>query len=193
MAHIFHADKLREIAKNSAGVLQESSNQILKSASTHFSYAKQYDIFLSHSFKDAQVILGLKLFLESLGLSVYVDWIDDRQLDRSYVNTATADVIRNRMKNCKTLILASSYATPDSKWVPWEVGYFDGINGRIAVLPITEQKMSSETYIGQEYLGLYSYAVDDGVEKQIWIQNSPSEYISLQNWVKGKNPYERGA
>lgn len=42
----------------------------------------------------------------------------------------------------------------------WELGYFDGLsNGTVAVLPLVD--CSSESYRGQEYLGLYP-TVDKG-------------------------------
>lgn len=44
--------------------------------------AKQYDIFLSHSSKDKELIAGLKLILNDLGYTVYVDWNDK---DNKYV------------------------------------------------------------------------------------------------------------
>src|SRR3954469_25882869 len=52
-----------------------------------------FDIFLSHASKDSDLVLGTKAILESLGYKVYVDWIDDAQLDRSNVNIETADLL----------------------------------------------------------------------------------------------------
>jgi hypothetical protein len=40
-----------------------------------------FDVFLSHSVRDAQLVLGLKKLLEGEGLTVYVDWIEDKDLD----------------------------------------------------------------------------------------------------------------
>ena len=36
-----------------------------------------FDIFLSHSSKDKQLILGVKQLIEDSGYSVYIDWVDD--------------------------------------------------------------------------------------------------------------------
>ncbi|PFD66898.1 hypothetical protein COK34_06985 [Bacillus thuringiensis] len=198
MTRKFYEEELRQIAK-SAKPLLESSSQILKSASVQFSKGKKYDIFLSHSFRDAEVIHGLKIYIEStFGLSVYVDWVDDPELDRSQVTKTTADRLRERMKNCSTLLVAHSEATPDSKWVPWEVGYFDSNNGRIAILPITQKPQESEVFNGQEYLGLYSYAVRGLTAKtnkdMIWIQDNPEKFTTITAWIKGVNPsFRRGA
>jgi hypothetical protein len=63
--------------------LQKSAERLLTEDAQSFSSAKHYDIFLSHSYDDAEIIYGVKKLIEGLGLSVYVDWIDDAKLDRS--------------------------------------------------------------------------------------------------------------
>lgn len=68
----------------------------------------KFDIFLSHSFLDREEVLGLYRELTEMGFSVYVDWIVDADLDRNNVTKATAELIRNRMKNSKSLLLAVS-------------------------------------------------------------------------------------
>lgn len=45
--------------------------------------------------------------------------------------------------------------SPGSRWMPWELGFFDGFRTAVAVLPVA--KNSSETFCGQEFLGLYPY------------------------------------
>jgi len=114
-----------------------------------------YKIFLSHSFSDAKIVLGLKLYLEQkLGLKTYVDWIDSPKMDRSSVNKITANKLREHMMYSKSLIYATSKNANQSRWMPWELGYFDGLKkGKIAVLPITDN--ADETFKGEEYVGLY--------------------------------------
>jgi hypothetical protein len=115
---------------------------------------QSFDIFLSHSLTDAVVIAGVKAHLEQSGESVYVDWIDDPQLDRSRVGPATAALLRARMQASGAMIYAASTASPASKWMPWELGYFDGLKGeRIAILPLVSFR--DDEFLGQEYLGLY--------------------------------------
>lgn len=113
-----------------------------------------FDIFLSHSSKDKQLILGVKQLIEDSGYSVYIDWVDDPQLDRANVNVQTADVLRTRMKQSKFLVYVDSNNATTSKWMPWELGYFDGYKpNKIGILPIRHN--SEGSYIGQEYLDLY--------------------------------------
>ena len=85
-----------------------------------------YDVFLSHSKMDANLVLGAKHILEAKGYTVYVDWIDDPQLDRSRVNRRTADTLRRRMRRCKLMFYLHTKNASLSKWCPWELGYFGG-------------------------------------------------------------------
>lgn len=138
-------------------ILNESLNQQRTFSAT----TKTYDIFLSHSSSDAGLVTGLKLELEDLGYSVYVDWIEDPKLSRANVTKDTALVLQARMKQCKTLLYAFSENATNSKWMPWELGYFDGIKGTVAVLPISRTNKSS--FHGSEYLGIYYYIQIDTV------------------------------
>ncbi len=147
-----------------------------------------FDIFLSHSTTDAQIILGVKGVLEDHGNTVYVDWLEDPQLDRSHVTPSTAEVIRARMRMCKSLVYVHSTNSGSSKWMPWELGYFDGFDGAVAILPVTKY---GESFEGQEYLGLYPY-IDEAPSKgstvnQIWVNKSSSVSTSWSVWTK--NPH----
>lgn len=87
--------------------------------------------------------------------------------------------------------VATSNST-NSKWCPWELGHFDGKkNGRCCILPI----MESQTFQGQEYLGLYpymQYAQVSGKEKyEFWVYNQgTNKYVILRKWLDGSNPYK---
>jgi hypothetical protein len=134
--------------------VSKSASQILLEDSARFSETDRYDVFLSHSYQDADTIYGVKKIIESLGLSVYVDWIDDASLDRSKVTTRTAQVLKQRMKVSSCLVYAHSSNATHSVWMPWELGYFDGIRtGYVWILPLVAQDDSE--FKGQEYLGLY--------------------------------------
>ncbi|TOO18568.1 toll-Interleukin receptor, partial [Vibrio parahaemolyticus] len=77
--------------------IYKSKSQVLNESVASFNKFRTYDIFLSHSSKDAELILGVKATLEDMGYSVYVDWVNDPQLDRSKVNESTAQLLRERM------------------------------------------------------------------------------------------------
>lgn len=154
---------------------------------------KQYDIFLSHSSDDARLVAGLKLELEDLGFSIYVDWIEDPELNRANVTKENAQVLRTRMNQCSTLLYAFSKNASQSTWMPWELGYFDGIKGKVAVVPISETE--SYSFDGNEYLKLYPY-VDYASKKtintpHIWINESVDTYVEFNEWRNGTKPYKR--
>ncbi|WP_338874901.1 toll/interleukin-1 receptor domain-containing protein [Spirosoma sp. SC4-14] len=153
-----------------------------------------FDIFLSHSTKDAELVAGLKLLLEDLGFKVYVDWIEDPQLSRAHVTKNTARVLQGRMRQCKTLIYAFSENSSESRWMPWELGYFDGIKNKVAVMPIAKGSRSDD-FKGTEYLGLYYYITIDKIQNStqeaIWVHESTKVYVAFDNWFKfNSQPYQ---
>ena len=99
-------------------------------------------------------VLGIVEFLKQMGKEVYVDWIEDRQLSRSSVTPETAETLRQRMNQSSRLLYLATDNASSSKWMPWELGYFDGLkSGKVAILPLVDYSFSS--FKGQEYLGLY--------------------------------------
>ena len=153
----------------------------------------KYDIFLSHSYLDKTLVYAVVDLFNQAGYSVYVDWIEDQQLDRSKVTAATANTLRKRMELSKSLAYVATSNSSNSKWCPWELGYVDASkNGRCAILPIMKDEGS--TFKGQEYLGLYpfiDYALIENTQKyQFWV-NDPQNgnYVSLEKWLSGTDPY----
>jgi len=151
MAYLTREQAVRA-AQSQFRTRESAAIELRKSANT--SPSDRFDIFLSHSSEDAEVIAGVKLLLESDGLSVYVDWLRDPQLDRSQVTAATADLLRKRMNNSGYLLYASSQSSSASRWMPWELGYFDGRRPKcVGVLPVVARP--NDDFDGIEYLGLY--------------------------------------
>ena len=150
MASYYTAEELRTRSGGlTASAAQEQLRKFTKSVDGSF------DMFLSHSFQDAQAIVGLRKLFTDQGLRVYVDWIDDPELDRSRVSSSTAARLRQRMQQSQSLVYATSRAASRSRWMPWELGYFDGIRGesRVSVMPVEDGDGSA--FDGQEYVGLY--------------------------------------
>lgn len=117
--------------------------------------AKRFDVFLSHRYGDQAPVRALKQHIErDLGYSVYVDWIESPELDRSKVDQATAEALRVTMRQCSCLVFYAGRKARSSRWMPWELGFFDGRHGsrRIAVYCPTEQRALPAQ---QEYLRLY--------------------------------------
>lgn len=183
----FRESELREY---SAQVTEASAFETLrKDAKAAYG---TYDVFLSHSVRDARVVLGIRRMLERQGLTVYVDWIDDKEMDRSFVSPATADRLRLRMASSRSLIYATSRAAAKSRWMPWELGYFDGKKGpdRISILPIESD--STMSFVGQEYIGLYKVIerlLHGATFQTFAVQRDQNRAQLLKSFAGGTGPY----
>ena len=154
MAYLRIADARAASANAMQYRVQKSASATLREEARAVSKYANFDVFLSHSYDDADTILGVKKLIEALGLSVYVDWVDDPGLDRGSVTRGTAEVLRHRLNHSKSLVYAHSANTPNSKWMPWELGYFDGRKPKFVwILPLVVSY--DHEFTGQEYLGLY--------------------------------------
>ncbi len=192
--------EIRSYAQRAQGVQFATANYS-KSAGTILSEQRSrdrlattnsYTVFLSHSFTDQILILGVKYYLESFGHSVYVDWIDDKELDRSKVTKETARRLKSRMDNCRCLLFATTTNSTGSKWMPWELGYFDGKKTRAGIMPLAQAPNHEDTYVGQEYLGVYPYLVRTTSANRdiLFMHTSKEKYVGFDNWLKGLNPPE---
>lgn len=193
---LFTTSEVRSAAFAAAGTQSETlfeskasvllANEAVKQASvTHF------DIFLSHAYNDRTTVIGVYAILRSMGFSVYVDWIHDPKLSRTLVTPATAAVLRKRVRQSDSLMYATTQSSTNSKWMPWECGFFDGHDGHVAILPVVAS--TSSTYSGQEYLGLYPIAAKNSYSSgrnQLWIHNQNNMSISVyyDQWIRGQNP-----
>ena len=130
-----------------------------------------------------------------MGFKVYVDWIVDPELDRTNVTKETAELIRNRMKNSKSLLLAISTNAAMSKWMPWELGFVDGNTNRCAIVPVSKDNLSLTTFTRVEYLKLYPYiditTLSDTQGYKIWVNEDANTYIQFESWINGSNPIYR--
>jgi hypothetical protein len=146
----------------------------------------KFDIFLSHSFLDKAEVQGLYQELTDFGYSVYVDWIVDPHLDRANVTKKSATLVRERMKNSKTLLLAISTNATMSKWIPWELGYVDGNTNRCAIIPVSKESTPPKSFKGTEYLILYPFIkklpMKDTNEDKLWVIESEFSYSQFDSW-----------
>lgn len=177
-----------ELKSRAGGITASAARSEL---SHSFNETGGYDVFLSHSIRDDLLVLGLKRELERMRLTVYVDWIEEPGLDRDHVSPKTAARLRERMRSCQTLVYATSTNASASKWVPWELGFFDGYHGRskVAICPIEDGTGSIQ---GQEYLGVYKRLepVHDGDKVLPYVLKiSGDEGESMQSFVHGRNAF----
>jgi hypothetical protein len=154
----FTVAEAREVGRSRAGREFSTAEAVLRKSAS----AGSFDIFLSHSSRDAEAILGIKAILERGGRRVYVDWINDPHLDRTRVSASTAHQLRLRMNQCSSLVYAATKAATSSKWMPWELGYFDARKGveAVAILPLVDYAGQD---VGQEYLEVYPKIEKTGI------------------------------
>jgi hypothetical protein len=188
---LIRRDELRRAAQKRESVLAKSADSILTESTKSFSEDKNYTIFLSHSYLDKEEVLGLKETIEELGNSVYVDWLEDPQLDRKNVTSKTADYLRKRMKRCQCLFYAYSESSTQSKWMQWELGYFDAFKtDKVAILPVVDTYKND--FSGTEFLGLYPYVQKAGIQgknkEALWIYSAQDTYIIFESWLTGGIP-----
>ena len=117
-------------------------------------YRATKTIFLSHSHKDADLIKPAIAYFLSQGIEVYVDWLDPTMT--STTSAQTASKIKIKIKENQKFVVLLSSNSKESKWVPWELGYADGVKGvgNIAILPILRN--SYDSFRGIEYMDLYA-------------------------------------
>ncbi|MFB5192953.1 toll/interleukin-1 receptor domain-containing protein [Alicyclobacillus fastidiosus] len=177
--------------------LNESASKILMTDSIKkFAQEKKYDIFLSHSYQDHNLILGLKAEIEEItGLSVFVDWIAKPELDRENVTKETADALRQAMRDAKCLLYVATDNSTNSKWMQWELGYFDALKHKVAVIPTPKTDPGTNLYQGTEFVGLYYYVTKElnrAGDLCLWINDGkPSKYVRLNYWFDPEQePYD---
>lgn len=136
---------------------------------------KNYDLFLSHSYQDKDKLIELKNILNSSGLNVYMDWVNDKdELLRSMTSAETAVVITERIKSSKAILYIHTNSSLDSKWTPWELGYAYAIGKPILVY------RPEETDSEPEYLQLYQSVVLGG--KKLVFKNERDKVVD--DWIK---------
>ncbi len=120
------------------------------------SLAGKTTVFLSHSHKDADIIESAIAFLLSVGVLVYVDWLDPTMPQTTSAETAAK--VKSRILECQKFVVLLTENSKDSKWVPWELGFADGkkANNDIAVMPVKRSYYTNDSeFNGLEYMQLY--------------------------------------
>lgn len=141
-------------------------------------------VFLSYRRKDKGHVVPVVHVLQSLGINVYIDYLDDNLPDTP--NSATAAILRGKIKGAQKFILMATPNSGDSKWIPWELGLGDGFikYENVAILPVTNY---SSTWSEQEYYSIYAYiekrASQDGTLTDWAIIFPDNNAMWLKDWL----------
>lgn len=147
------------------------------------SFDKQ--VFLSYRRKDKNYVKPIVDLLKSLGVNVYIDYLDDSLPDKP--SDETAIILRNKIKKSDKFILMATPNSKESNWIPWELGLGDGFINyeNVAILPITTY---SDYWGEREYFSIYGYikkAESRDKSKFDWAIFYPDrDPIWLSNWLK---------
>lgn len=181
---LYTSSYLKNLVSENRSVLNERMINESKRVYTTF------DVFLSYTLADKDVVGGIYIELIKQGLTVYLDWVVDPDLQRSKVTKESAERIRRRLKSSKSLLLAMSENVVLSKWVPWELGYVDGHTGRCGLFPVSDDRIPPTTFTRSEFLLLYPYVkkatvTDLSYSEKSYITESAYSYADFKNWVNG--------
>jgi len=177
---LYNSDYFTRLSDNKSSNIRDKLFSESKKLHTGF------DIFLSHSNLDRKLVEGIYIELTNRGFTVYVDWIIDPHLDRTNVTKETAEIIRNRMKSSRKLLLAMSANVSLSKWIPWELGFVDGKTNKCAIFPVAPGSTTSKVFHRSEYLLLYPYLkkATIGYSEDIYLAESAYSFVPADNWIK---------
>src|SRR5438876_183076 len=166
MPRFYTPVQVREIAlSNRRFAVTANAKQALdESVETRFpSDYQQFDIFLSYRNADIELALGIHTDLMRRGYKVYLDRIMDPHLDRTNVTASTAEQIRKRLMQSKSVFYIATDNAEGSNWMPWELGFEDGYRGKSAIVPVT----NNWNFAGTEFVRVYSRVQPD--PDKLWI------------------------
>lgn len=142
-------------------------------------------VFLSYRRKDRKYVESIVKLLKQIGVSVYIDYLDETLEDKT--SEAVAAILRNRINSCKKFILLATPDSGNSKWMPWELGLGDRIVNypNVAILPLTE---SSTTWSDQEYGKIYghieaSYSIIENSRDDWFVIFPDQKRMKLRDWL----------
>lgn len=106
--------------------LKDTPTELMKMLASHQHMLYQhFDVFLSHSSRDAEELLRLKSVLNSKGYVVYIDWVNDREmLKRENQDDNTWNVLFLRMEQSGRMLYVLTDNSIQTNSTEKEVCYF---------------------------------------------------------------------
>ena len=105
---------------------------------------KKYDIFISHSYLDKDLVKSMKNTLNFQNLSCYYDWTSDQDfLKRNLISGYTKEVLKKRIEQSKALILVLTHnviadGEITSEWIKMEIEHAKSVGKKICCLNFTD-------------------------------------------------------
>lgn len=120
---LIYKSRIEAIAKRETNYNPIIENRIVDEARQNGPSFHRTSVFLSHSHLDAKIIKPVVVFLRSMGVDVYVDWMDETMSKAT--NGETAQKLKTKIKENEKFIFLATENSLISKWCNWEVGYGD--------------------------------------------------------------------
>ena len=165
------------IRNKSFSAMNEAVGQVKR-----LSRADEITVFLSHKHDEMKELTDAIALLHSLGVSVYVDWMDEGM--PSVTSEKTAERIKHKIQTNKKFVFLATDAAVASKWCNWELGYGDACkySKDISLLPVAE---NDGTWKGTEYLRIYpSIESDNQLGSNGYVVKHGATRISLVDWLR---------
>lgn len=114
--------------------------------------SRQAEVFLAHSSQDAGLVADVVAWLETQGVLVYIDERDPEM--SAFTSPKTAVRLRDKIRSCRRMMVLATNRALASRWVPWEIGFADGVKGpmNVVILPLADR---AGRWDGNEYVGIY--------------------------------------
>ena len=109
---------------------------------------KVFDVFISHSYKDGQIISKIISIMNKNDLHCYCDWVSDNDfLKRSLVSDYTAEVLKKRIEQSKKILFVQTENSVNgteiaSSWIQMELEHGTKIGKKIYQLNLSSSKSS---------------------------------------------------
>ncbi|MFB2962098.1 toll/interleukin-1 receptor domain-containing protein [Aeromonas jandaei] len=123
---------------------------------------KIFHVFISHSYRDSDLVRQVKSSLNNHGLSVYCDWTSDNDfLKRNLVSDYTKMVLKKRIEQSKCIVFLQTKNSMDadgsfsSPWISLEIEYASSIGK-----PIYSLNFTCDSDIFKEV----KYNINNGIE-----------------------------
>ncbi len=111
---------------------------------------KRYDIFISHSAKDAETVRNIIKHLNDQNKTCYCDWMSDTDfLKRDLVSDYTKEVLKRRIEQSNTVLFVKTENSfidgrIPSEWIQMEINYSKEIGKKIAIMDCTTDNQKFE-------------------------------------------------
>ncbi len=178
---LIYKSRIETIANRETGYSSTIENRIVNEARQYGPSFHRTSVFLSHSHLDAKIVKPVVVFLRSLGVDVYVDWMDVTMSQKT--NGETAQKLKTKIKENEKFIFLATENSLISKWCNWEVGYGDAQKyiEKMAIFPLLE---SNGRWNGQEYLQIYPSIQKNDYGDYFYVVYPNGSSISLVDWLK---------